>query len=188
VSKVYGHHNAALMNGGRKKWELDGRSLTTDLPSVARTQYTASEADLSLRAFLKDMLGVVQGQADGTMMVDVRSPAEYSGEIIAPPGLPETAQRCGHIPGAQNIPWAQAANDDGTFKSFDELSALYAGKGITADKPVVAYCRIGERSSHTWFVLKELLGFPDVRNYDGSWTEYGSVIGVPIDNPSAHKK
>jgi thiosulfate/3-mercaptopyruvate sulfurtransferase len=149
------------------------------------TTYHAGRADLSLRAYLKDVVAVAQGQANGTGLVDVRSPAEFNGEIIAPPGLPETAQRCGHIPGAQNIPWAQAANEDGAFKSAEELRTLYAAKGITADRPIIAYCRIGERSSHTWFVLKELLGFANVRNYDGSWTEYGSVIGVPIDNPSA---
>jgi thiosulfate/3-mercaptopyruvate sulfurtransferase len=181
VARIYGHHDAALMNGGRKKWELEGRPLVTDVPSAQSSSYQARQPDFSLRAYLKD----VQGQANGSAMVDVRSPAEFNGEIIAPPGLPETAQRCGHIPGAQNIPWAQAANDDGTFKSADELRLLYASKGITADKAVIAYCRIGERSSHTWFVLKELLGFGNVRNYDGSWTEYGSVIGVPIDNPSA---
>jgi thiosulfate/3-mercaptopyruvate sulfurtransferase len=181
VSRIYGHPHVALMNGGRKKWELESRPLVTELPGIQPTSYQAHEPDFSLRAYLKD----VDGQSNGSAMVDVRSPAEFNGEIIAPPGLPETAQRCGHIPGAQNIPWAQAANDDGTFKSADELRHLYASKGITADKPVIAYCRIGERSSHTWFVLKELLGFANVRNYDGSWTEYGSVIGVPIDNPSA---
>jgi thiosulfate/3-mercaptopyruvate sulfurtransferase len=187
IARIYGHQHAALMNGGRKKWELEGRALVTDAPSIQATSYRASDADLSPRAFLTDVLGVVDGHANGTTMVDVRSPAEYNGEIIAPPGLPETAQRCGHIPGAQNIPWAQAANDDGTFKSADELRVLYGAKGVSADKPVIAYCRIGERSSHTWFVLKELLGFPDVRNYDGSWTEYGSVVGVPIDNPALAK-
>jgi thiosulfate/3-mercaptopyruvate sulfurtransferase len=184
VSKIYGHQNAALMNGGRKKWELEQRPLVTDPPRVQATSYRASDPDPSLRAYMKDMLAVVEG-GNGTTMVDVRSPAEFNGEIIAPPGLPETAQRCGHIPGAQNIPWAQAANDDGTFKSPEELGQLYGSKGITPDRPVIAYCRIGERSSHTWFVLKELLGYPNVRNYDGSWTEYGSVVGVPIDNPAA---
>jgi thiosulfate/3-mercaptopyruvate sulfurtransferase len=181
VTRIYGHSHVALMNGGRKKWELEGRPLVTELPGIQATSYQAQAPDFSLRAYLKD----VDGQPNGSAMVDVRSPAEFNGEIIAPPGLPETAQRCGHIPGAQNIPWAQAANDDGTFKAADELRQLYASKGITADKAVIAYCRIGERSSHTWFVLKELLGFGNVRNYDGSWTEYGSVIGVPIDNPSA---
>ena len=180
VSKIYGHQNAALMNGGRKKWELENRPLTTDEPRQQPTNYSAKDADVKYRAFLKDVLG----RSSGTELVDVRSPAEFNGEIIAPPGLPETAQRCGHIPSAQNIPWAQAANEDGTFKSADELKALYTSKGITADAPVIAYCRIGERSSHTWFVLKELLGYPSVRNYDGSWTEYGSVIGVPITNVS----
>ncbi|MBV9134194.1 MAG: sulfurtransferase [Chloroflexi bacterium] len=185
VARMYGHTQMALMNGGRKKWELEGRALVTDPPRVLQAEYHATGPDLSLRAYLKDMLAVVEHGANASAMVDVRSPAEFNGEIIAPPGLPETAQRCGHIPGAQNIPWAQAANDDGTFKSADQLRELYGAKGITPDKPVVAYCRIGERSSHTWFVLKELLGFPNVRNYDGSWTEYGSVIGVPIDNPAA---
>jgi thiosulfate/3-mercaptopyruvate sulfurtransferase len=184
VAKMYGHGDVTLMNGGRKKWELEGRPLTTDLPSVTPTTYQAGGPDLSLRAYLKDV-GDYVGARAGKALVDVRSPAEYNGEIIAPPGLPETAQRCGHMPGAQNIPWGQAANEDGTFKSPDELRTLYGGKGITPDKDVVAYCRIGERSSHTWFVLKELLGFPKVRNYDGSWTEYGSVIGVAIDNPAA---
>jgi thiosulfate/3-mercaptopyruvate sulfurtransferase len=184
LARMYGHTNLSLMNGGRKKWELEGRALITDAPRLERSMYMASDLDLSLRAYLKDVLAVV-GAENGTNMVDVRSPAEYNGEIIAPPGLPETAQRCGHIPGAQNVPWAQAANDDGTFKSASDLRELYASKGLTPEKPVIAYCRIGERSSHTWFVLKELLGYADVRNYDGSWTEYGSVIGVPIDNPSA---
>jgi thiosulfate/3-mercaptopyruvate sulfurtransferase len=180
VATIYGHRNSALMNGGRKKWELEQRPLTLEPCMVTATTYKASAPDFSLRAYLKDVLD----RSAQTSLVDVRSPAEFSGEIIAPPGLPETAQRCGHIPGAQNIPWAQAANEDGTFKSSEELQQLYGAKGISAADPVVAYCRIGERSSHTWFVLKELLGYPDVRNYDGSWTEYGSVIGVPIDNPA----
>ena len=184
IARIYGHTNASLMNGGRKKWELEARPLVTDAAQVQATSYQANEPDLTLRAYLKDMLKVVAG-GDGTTMVDVRSPAEFNGEIIAPPGLPETAQRCGHIPGAQNIPWAQAANEDGTFKSPEELRQLYESKGIPPDQPVIAYCRIGERSSHTWFVLTELLGYPNVRNYDGSWTEYGCVVGVPIDNPAA---
>ena len=183
VSRIYGHKNAALMNGGRKKWELEGRELTTDAPSVTPTRYSASEPDWSLRAY-RDQVKQSLDAADGAL-VDVRSPAEFSGEVLAPPGLPETAQRAGHIPGAANVPWAQAANEDGTFKSREELATLYGSKGVTADKPVIAYCRIGERSSHTWFVLKELLGYQNVRNYDGSWTEWGSVIGAPIDNPSA---
>jgi thiosulfate/3-mercaptopyruvate sulfurtransferase len=180
VSKIYGHQNAALMNGGRKKWELESRPFTTDIPQPAATNYPARDADLKYRAFLRDVLD----RPSATNLVDVRSPAEFTGEVIAPPGMTETAQRAGHVPGAQNIPWAHAANDDGTFKSADELQKLYASKGITADKDVIAYCRIGERSSHTWFVLKELLGFNNVKNYDGSWTEYGSVVGVPIENPA----
>jgi thiosulfate/3-mercaptopyruvate sulfurtransferase len=184
IAAIYGHGNTALMNGGRKKWELEQRPLST-LPAQAKpTTYKGPGSDalfsLELRAYLKDVLD----RPTTAQLVDVRSPAEFNGEIIAPPGLPETAQRCGHIPGAQNVPWAQAANDDGTFKTADELRQLYAAKGVTGDDPVIAYCRIGERSSHTWFVLKELLGFPNVRNYDGSWTEYGSVIGVPIENPA----
>jgi thiosulfate/3-mercaptopyruvate sulfurtransferase len=180
VSKIYGHQNGALMNGGRKKWEAEGRPYTTDPPSPASASYTAAQPDLSLRAFLREVLD----RPAGTALVDVRSPAEFSGEVIAPPGMTETAQRAGHVPGASNIPWAQAANEDGTFKSPEELRQLYGGKGITSDKDVIAYCRIGERSSFSWFVLKELLGFQNVKNYDGSWTEYGSVVGVPIDNPA----
>jgi thiosulfate/3-mercaptopyruvate sulfurtransferase len=185
VARIYGHRDVALMNGGRKKWELEGRELTTDAPNVSQTSYTASDPDWSLRAYQNQVREYID--AAGKALVDVRSPAEFSGEVLAPPGLPETAQRAGHIPGAANVPWAQAANEDGTFKSPAELAALYQGKGVTADKQVVAYCRIGERSSHTWFVLKELLGYPDVRNYDGSWTEWGSVIGAPIENPSASR-
>jgi thiosulfate/3-mercaptopyruvate sulfurtransferase len=180
VSKIYGHQNAALMNGGRKKWELEQRPLTTDPPTHQPTSHSASDADPTYRASLRDVLD----RPASTALVDVRSPAEFSGEVIAPPGMSETAQRAGHVPGAQNIPWAQAANEDGTFKSAEELKTLYGSKGVTSDKDVIAYCRIGERSSFSWFVLKELLGFPNARNYDGSWTEYGSVIGVPIDNPA----
>jgi len=179
VAQIYGHTNSALMNGGRKKWELEGRPLTTEEPSYAASGYSASTTDLSHRALLKDVLD----RPAGTALVDVRSPAEFSGEVIAPPGMSETAQRAGHVPGAANIPWAQAANEDGTFKSAAELKDLYGAKGVTSDKDVIAYCRIGERSSFSWFVLKELLGFKNARNYDGSWTEYGSVIGVPIENP-----
>jgi thiosulfate/3-mercaptopyruvate sulfurtransferase len=184
VSNIYGHQNAALMNGGRKKWELENRPLTTEVPRPERANYAPRDPDQKYRAFLRDVLG----RASGTALVDVRSPAEFNGEVIAPPGMTETAQRAGHIPGAQNIPWAQAANEDGTFKSPEQLRQLYANRGITADKDVVAYCRIGERSSHTWFVLKELLGFQNVKNYDGSWTEYGSVIGVPIENPAKERQ
>jgi thiosulfate/3-mercaptopyruvate sulfurtransferase len=184
VSKIYGHQNSAIMNGGRKKWELENRAFTTDVPQPARASYPARDADLKYRAFLRDVLD----RPSGGTLVDVRSPAEFSGEVIAPPGMTETAQRAGHVPGAQNIPWAQAANEDGTFKSAEELRALYGNKGVTADKDVIAYCRIGERSSHTWFVLKELLGFNNVKNYDGSWTEYGSVVGVPIENPAKERQ
>src|SRR6476661_1390087 len=171
IAKMYGHKDVVLMNGGRKKWEQEGRPLVQDAPQVSPTKYTASGPDLTLRAYLKDVQPYV-GAPAGKALVDVRSPAEYNGEIIAPPGLAETAQRCGHIPGAANIPWGQAANADGTFKSAEELRALYGGKGISGDKEIIAYCRIGERSSHTWFVLKELLGYGKVRNYDGSWTEW----------------
>ncbi len=184
VSKIYGHQKASLMNGGRKKWELENRPLTTDTTSASSGSYRASNPDLSLRAFLRDVLD----RASNVALVDVRSPAEFNGEVIAPPGMTETAQRAGHVPGAQNIPWAQAANEDGTFKSPDELRQLYGAKGIAGDKDVIAYCRIGERSSHTWFVLKELLGFRNVKNYDGSWTEYGSVVGVPIENPARERE
>ena len=185
IAKIYGHQDAALMDGGRKKWELEGRELVKDVPQVQPATYQAKDPDWSLRAYQDQVREYIN--APGKAMVDVRSPAEFSGEILAPPGLPETAQRAGHIPSAANIPWGQAANEDGTFKSKDQLAQLYQGKGVTPDKQVVAYCRIGERSSHTWFVLKEILGYPDVRNYDGSWTEWGSVIGAPIENPSAQK-
>ena len=184
VARLYGHTDVALMNGGRKKWEAEGRALTTDATTVKTTRYQAKEIDLGFRAYQRDVLEYV-GAEGGKALVDVRSPAEFNGDIVAPPGLPETAQRAGHIPGASNIPWGQTVNDDGTFKSADELTALYAAKGVTADKDVVAYCRIGERSSHSWFVLSQLLGFEKVRNYDGSWTEWGSVIGAPIANPAA---
>jgi len=183
VTRIYRHDNVVLMNGGRKKWEREGRELSHQAAQIVRTTYPAQRPDLSLRAFLRDALAFA-GAADGKALVDVRSPAEFKGEVIAPPGMAETAQPAGHIPGALNVPWAQAVNADGTFKSPDELHQRYGGRGITQHKDIVAYCRIGERSSHAWFVVKELLGFPNVRNYDGSWTEYGSVIGVPIDNPA----
>jgi thiosulfate/3-mercaptopyruvate sulfurtransferase len=177
--KVYGHKDVRLMNGGRKKWLAEGRELSTDTPSYPEASYRASEPDLSLRAFLPEVMQAQAARSAG--MVDVRSPDEFTGKILAPPGLPETCQRGGHIPGAANIPWGQACNEDGTFKSYDELKALYEGKGITADRPVIAYCRIGERSSHSWFVLKYLLGYPDVKNYDGSWTEWGNLVGAPVE-------
>ncbi len=177
--KVYGHSDVRMMDGGRKKWEAEGRSMTTDAPSVTPATYTAQEADNSLRAFLPEVQEQVA--AGAVELVDVRSPAEYSGEILAPPGLPETCQRGGHIPGASNIPWGMAVNDeDGTFKSRDELAEVYGQRGITGDKPIIAYCRIGERSSHSWFVLKYLLGYDNVKNYDGSWTEWGNLVGVDV--------
>ena len=181
ILKVYGHQDVRLMDGGRKKWVADGRALTTEEETPAPATYTAQEADLSLRANVAEMLQIAQNGS--SQMVDVRSPAEFTGEVIAPPGMTETAQRGGHIPGAKNIPWAQAVNEDGTFKDKDALEQLYGSKGIEQGKDTVAYCRIGERSSHTWFVLKYLLGHQNVKNYDGSWTEYGSMVGVPIEKP-----
>ena len=177
--ELHGHEQVSLMDGGRVKWIADGREVTTDAPSVGRASYTAQEQDASLRAQRDEILAAVAAQAP--QLVDVRSPAEFVGEIIAPPGLPETAQRGGHIPGAINVPWARAVNEDGTFRSADDLREIYGGAGVVEDEPAIAYCRIGERSSHTWFVLKYLLGHDDVKNYDGSWTEYGSLIGVPIE-------
>ncbi len=179
--KIYGHQDVRLMNGGRQKWIEEGQQLSTERPRITRTTYLAQGPDFSIRAFLPEVRSAMQ--TPGAGMVDVRSPQEFSGEILAPPGLPETCQRGGHIPGAVNIPWGQACNQDGTFKSAAELQALYAGQGITSDKAVIAYCRIGERSSHTWFVLKYLLGYPNVKNYDGSWTEWGNLVGVPVEKP-----
>ena len=169
------------MNGGRKKWLAEFRPMTTDEPRPEATRYVARDPDLSLRAFLPEVQSALR--SNGTVFVDVRSPQEFSGEILSPPGLPETCQRGGHIPGAKSIPWGKNCNDDGTFKSFDDLSALYAAQGVTADRPVIAYCRIGERSSLTWFVLKHLLGFENVKNYDGSWTEWGNLVGAPVEKP-----
>jgi thiosulfate/3-mercaptopyruvate sulfurtransferase len=174
--KLYGHDKVKLLDGGRKKWELDERPLTTEVTDPAPTYYVAREPDLSIRALRDEVLAAI-----GKNLVDVRSPDEFSGKILAPAHLPqEQAQRPGHIPGAINVPWSRAANDDGTFKSDDDLIAIYAYAGLDGSKPTIAYCRIGERSSHTWFVLHELLGHRDVKNYDGSWTEYGSLVGVPI--------
>jgi thiosulfate/3-mercaptopyruvate sulfurtransferase len=182
--KYYGHQNVKLINGGRKKWLEEKRALTKDTPQVPQTTYRVSRTDESVRAFRDDVLAIVQSKKRG-QLVDVRSVDEFTGKIIAPPGMTETAQRAGHIPSAANIPWAQAANEDGTFKSADALAALYQGKGVTGSDEVIAYCRIGERSSHTWFVLKYLLGYNNVRNYDGSWTEWGNLIGSPIVNETA---
>ncbi len=177
--KMYGHKDVRIMNGGRKKWLAEGRELTKDLPSPKKENYTASDRDDSLRTYLYQAMKEMN--ASGTVMVDVRSPDEFTGKILSPPGLPETCQRGGHIPGAKNIPWAQACNEDGTFKTREELETLYAGKGVTSDKKIIAYCRIGERSSHTWFVLKYLLGYPGVTNYDGSWTEWGNLVAAPVE-------
>jgi thiosulfate/3-mercaptopyruvate sulfurtransferase len=179
--QLYGHTKVRILDGGRKFWLDQGWSLAVDVPSYDRTDYELPEPDFALRAFRDDILPRL-GDPE-LALVDVRSPAEFNGEIIAPPGMSETAQRAGHIPGTASIPWAQTVREDGTFKSTDELAALYSAKGITPDKDVIAYCRIGERSSHSWFVLHELLGYDRVRNYDGSWTEYGSLIGVPIEKP-----
>jgi thiosulfate/3-mercaptopyruvate sulfurtransferase len=178
--KYYGHKDARLINGGRKKWQDEGRELVTDAPSITPASYKAGQPNKAIRALRDEVLAEL-GKA-GSALVDVRSPKEYSGELLAPENLPqEGAQRGGHIPGAANIPWGQAVQEDGTFKPVEELRALYEGKGVTPDKAVIAYCRIGERSSHTWFVLNYLLGYPNVRNYDGSWTEWGSLIGAPIE-------
>jgi thiosulfate/3-mercaptopyruvate sulfurtransferase len=178
--KYYGHQKALIMNGGRSKWVAEGRPLTRDVPSPAATSYTAGEPDDSIRAFRDDVRDTLGNAAYA--LVDVRSPAEYSGEKLHMEGYEqEGAQRAGHVPGAQSIPWATTANADGTFKSAEELKQIYEGKGVTGDKKVIAYCRIGERSAHTWFVLTRLLGYPDVRNYDGSWTEWGSLVRAPIE-------
>ncbi|HEY8739216.1 MAG TPA: sulfurtransferase [Candidatus Dormibacteraeota bacterium] len=177
--KIYGHTNVRLMNGGRKKWELEGRELSPDKPALTATEYKAQPINNSIRALRDEVIGKV----GNTPMVDVRSPDEFSGKLAAPAHLPqEQAQRKGHIPGAKNVPWSKAANEDGTFKSLEDLQRLYVEEqGLDAGAETIAYCRIGERSSHTWFVLQELLGFKNVKNYDGSWTEYGSLVGVPIE-------
>jgi thiosulfate/3-mercaptopyruvate sulfurtransferase len=175
---LYGHQDVKLLDGGRKKWELDSRELTEDAVQRPATQYTAKEQDTSIRAFRDEVVAAI-GQQN---LVDVRSPDEFAGRLFAPAHLPqEAAQRAGHIPTALNVPWSKAANEDGTFKSDDELRALYSEAGLDTSKDTIAYCRIGERSSHSWFALHELLGEPNVKNYDGSWTEYGSLVGVPVE-------
>lgn len=182
--KYFGHKDVRIMDGGRMKWEAEGRPYTTNVPSFEPTTYTASEPDASIRAFREDVLAAVK--SGDSQLIDVRSAAEFSGEVIHMAGYPqEGAQRAGHITGAKSIPWASAANPDGTFKSAEELEALYESKGIVDDKATIAYCRIGERASHTWFALTYLLGRENVSNYDGSWTEWGSLVNVPIENPSA---
>ena len=176
--KLYGHDKIKLLDGGRKKWELDGRAMSADSVSRPATSYAAAAPDTSIRAFRDEVIAAI-----GTKnLVDVRSPDEFSGKILAPAHLPqEQSQRPGHIPGAINVPWSRAANEDGTFKSDEELTAIYAAAGLDDSRETIAYCRIGERSSHTWFVLQELLGHKNVKNYDGSWTEYGSLVGAPIE-------
>lgn len=179
--KLYGHADARVMNGGRAKWEAEGRPWTREASSYPATTYSAKEPNLAIRAFRDEVLRDYVG-ASGKALVDVRSPLEYKGDVIAMVDYPqEGAQRGGHIPGARSIPWGRAVSGDGTFKSAEDLTALYEGEGVTPDKQVVAYCRIGERSSHTWFVLTQLLGYQNVKNYDGSWTEWGSLVGVPIE-------
>ena len=176
--KIYGHNDVRILDGGRQKWIDEGRELATDVPSVSAATYTARDRDETIRARRDAVLSSLGNDA----LVDVRSPQEYAGDLVAPPGYEqEGAQRGGHIPTAQSIPWATAVRDDGTFKSADELRELYTGKGVTPDRAVTAYCRIGERSAHTWFVLRELLGYEDVKNYDGSWTEWGNLVDVPIE-------
>jgi thiosulfate/3-mercaptopyruvate sulfurtransferase len=182
--KLYGHGKVQLLDGGRKKWELDGRPLETGSVNREETSYTAKEQDTTIRAFRDEVVAAINAKN----LVDVRSPDEFSGKLLAPAHLPqEQAQRAGHIPSAINVPWSKAANEDGTFRSNDELRELYKDAGIDDSKATIAYCRIGERSSHTWFALHELLGYGDVKNYDGSWTEYGSLVGVPVEiGPGAH--
>jgi thiosulfate/3-mercaptopyruvate sulfurtransferase len=179
--KIYGHGDVRILDGGRQKWLDEGRDLSTEAPSPTPGSYTAPERDESIRTRRDDVLAVVSN-GGGEALVDVRSPQEFAGDLIAPPGYEqEGAQRAGHIPTAKSIPWAQAVRDDGTFKSADELRSLYEGKGVTPDRDITAYCRIGERSAHTWFVLRELLGYQTVKNYDGSWTEWGNLVDVPIE-------
>jgi thiosulfate/3-mercaptopyruvate sulfurtransferase len=176
--KLYGHKNARIMNGGRKLWFAQNRPVTKEVPKYSPTRYSASDPDMSLRAFRENVMAAIKESKFN--LVDVRSPDEYSGKVIAPPGMSETAQRGGHIPTAHNVPWALAVNEDGTFKDHDALLEIYRSRGVTPYDNTIAYCRIGERSAHSWFVLKYLLGYPSVKNYDGSWTEWGNLINAPI--------
>ncbi len=182
--KYYGHNDARIMNGGRKKWLEEKRQITTDKPHVQPATYRAHDPDESIRAKREQIFAVLSRRAPA-QLVDVRSADEFTGKVIAPPGMTETAQRGGHIPGAVSVPWSQAVNEDGTFRPLEALRQLYGGKGVRGDQEVIAYCRIGERSSHTWFVLKYLLGYKNVRNYDGSWTEWGNLVGAPIEREFA---
>lgn len=183
IFKLYGHENVKLVDGGRKKWELEKRPLDTTAPAFKESKYAAAKVNQGLRARLPDVVAIADGK-DKAALLDIRSPDEYSGKVIAPAGIQELAVRAGHVPGAVNVPWKTAVNEaDGTFKSTEDLKKLYAEKGVDGSQPVVVYCRIGERSAHTWFVLSELLGY-DAKQYDGSWTEYGNSVGVPISNPS----
>jgi thiosulfate/3-mercaptopyruvate sulfurtransferase len=183
--KIYRHGDVRLMNGGRKKWLSEGRELSTEAPPERTANYKVAAPDFSLRAFLPDVQAASQRKS--AALIDVRSPAEFTGEILAPPGLPETCQRGGHIPAAHNVPWGMVCNDDGTFKSADELAKIYRAEGVDGSRPAITYCRIGERSSHTWFVLKYLLGLDNVRNYDGSWTEWGNLVGAPVERGATLK-
>ena len=182
IFKMYGHGDVRIMNGGRKKWELEGRPWDTTVPGYTATAYKVTRTEPKQRARLPDVLAVTEKKTAG-VLVDVRSPDEYNGKVFAPAGIQELAIRAGHVPGAKSIPWSKAVNEDGTFKAKDELARLYAEAGVDGKAPIITYCRIGERSSHSWFALKALLGY-DVRNYDGSWTEYGNAVGVPIENPA----
>lgn len=182
VFDIYGLKNVKLLDGGRKKWEAESRPLNNRAPEYAATSYRVGKVNLDLRARLTDALAVAEGKSQARL-IDIRSGDEYQGKIFAPAGVPELAIRAGHIPGAVNVPWGQAVQEDGTFKTKEELRKLYAGVGIDGSKPIITYCRIGERSSHTWFALSKILGY-DVKNYDGSWTEYGNAVGVPINNPA----
>jgi thiosulfate/3-mercaptopyruvate sulfurtransferase len=182
--KLYGHRDARIMNGGRKKWLEEKRPVTTAAAKIVPTQYRAQEPEATIRATRELIFAVLDGRHNAHL-VDVRSPDEFTGKIVAPPGMTETAQRGGHIPGAKNIPWSLAVREDGTFKPAEELRELYNARGVLPNQEAIAYCRIGERSSHTWFVLKYLLGFEKVRNYDGSWTEWGNLVGAPIEKGAA---